>query len=83
MMDPNGMITNWNAGAEQILGYTEAEIIGKHGSKFFTPEDRNKDVPEQELATAAATGRAEDERWHMRKDGSRWLCTRSDVCTKC
>jgi PAS domain S-box-containing protein len=72
MMDTNGLITNWNAGAEQILGYTEPEIIGKNGGKFFTPEDRNKGVPEQEMATAAATGRAEDERWHLRKDGSRF-----------
>ncbi len=68
MMDVAGVVTNWNVGAQHILGYTEAEIIGKDGSKFFTPEDRARNVPAKELATAATTGRAEDERWHMRRD---------------
>jgi PAS domain S-box-containing protein len=72
MMDVDGIVTNWNIGAQHILGYTEAEIIGKDASKFFTPEDRAKNVPAKELATAATTGRAEDERWHMRRDGSRF-----------
>ena len=72
MMDPTGLVTNWNDGAEHILGYSEEEIIGKNASKFFTAEDRAKGVPEQELANAAAYGRAEDERWHTRKDGSRF-----------
>jgi len=72
MTDPNGLVTNWNRGAKHILGYTEAEIIGKHASKFFTAEDRAKDVPQKEMTTAAATGRAEDERWHVRSDGSRF-----------
>jgi len=72
MTDPNGLITNWNRGARHILGYTEVEIIGKHASKFFTAEDRAKDVPQKEMTTAAATGRAEDERWHVRSNGSRF-----------
>ncbi|HEX2271687.1 MAG TPA: PAS domain S-box protein [Pyrinomonadaceae bacterium] len=72
MVDADGLVTNWNVGAQHILGYSEAEIIGKDGAKFFTTEDRSRNVPEKELATAAATGRAEDERWHMRKDGSRF-----------
>ena len=72
MTDPNGVVTNWNVGAQHILGYTEEEIIGEDASKFFTPEDRAKLVPEQELITAAENGRAEDERWHMRRDGSRF-----------
>jgi PAS domain S-box-containing protein len=72
MMDVDGIVTNWNVGAEHILGYTEAEIIGKDGSKFFLPEDRAKDVPAKELAAAATFGRAEDERWHTRRDGSRF-----------
>lgn len=72
MMDVDGIVTNWNVGAQHILGYTEAEIVGKDGSKFFTLEDRAKNVPAKELATAATTGRAEDERWHMRRDGSRF-----------
>ena len=72
MMDANGIVTNWNVGAQHILGYNEAEIIGRDASRFFTTEDRARDVPEKELSTAATEGRAEDERWHMRKDGSRF-----------
>lgn len=72
MMDANGIVTNWNVGAQHILGYTEEEIVGKGGAKFFTTEDRSKALPEKEMATAAAVGRAEDERWHVRKDGSRF-----------
>ena len=72
MMDPDGIVTNWNVGAQHILGYTEAEIIGKDASKFFTTEDRAKRVPAKELASAAMLGRAEDERWHVRRDGSRF-----------
>jgi PAS domain S-box-containing protein len=72
MTDATGLVTNWNSGAEHILGYSEAEIIGKNASKFFTAEDRAKGVSQKELATAAAEGRAEDERWHVRKDGSRF-----------
>jgi PAS domain S-box-containing protein len=54
------------------LGYTEEEIVGKDASKIFTTEDRTRGVPEKELASAATLGRAEDERWHVRKDGSRF-----------
>ncbi len=72
MTDPDGRLTNWNRGAESILGYTESEIVGKNASRFFTAEDRAKDVPQKELSTAAKEGRAEDERWHVRRDGSRF-----------
>ncbi|HKG61863.1 MAG TPA: PAS domain S-box protein [Pyrinomonadaceae bacterium] len=72
LVDVDGIVTNWNVGAQHILGYTEAEIIGKDGSKFFTLEDRAKGIPSKELATAAMLGRAEDERWHVRRDGSRF-----------
>lgn len=72
MMDVDGIVTNWNVGAQHILGYTEAEIIGKDASRFFLPEDRARDVPAKELASAATFGRAEDERWHMRRNGSRF-----------
>ena len=72
LTDPDGIVTNWNVGAEHILGYSEAEIVGKDSSKFFTPEDRAKDIPRKEMNTAATSGRAEDERWHMRRDGSRF-----------
>ena len=72
VVDADGLVTNWNVGAQHILGYSEAEIIGKDAAKFFTAEDRSRNVPEKELGTAATTGRAEDERWHVRKDGSRF-----------
>jgi PAS domain S-box-containing protein len=72
LIDPRGRVANWNAGAERILGYAEAEIVGESAAVIFTPEDREAGVPEGELQTAAATGRAEDERWHLRKDGSRF-----------
>jgi PAS domain S-box-containing protein len=72
MTDHEGIVKNWNLGAEQILGYQEHEILGKSVSKFFTAEDRAKDIPARELATAATEGRAEDERWHVRADGSRF-----------
>ena len=72
MVDVDGFVTNWNVGAQHILGYTEAEIIGKDASKFFTLEDRVKGVPAKELGAAATLGRAEDERWHVRRNGSRF-----------
>jgi PAS domain S-box-containing protein len=70
--DHEGRIVSWNSGAERIFGYAEAEIIGRDGSIIFTPEDIERGVPEGELRTAAREGRAEDERWHVRKDGSRF-----------
>ncbi|HJS23455.1 MAG TPA: PAS domain S-box protein [Pyrinomonadaceae bacterium] len=72
MTDVDGIITNWNIGGRLILGYSEEEIIGKDAARFFTPEDRAKDIPRKEMATAAMSGRAEDERWHVRRDGSRF-----------
>jgi len=72
LLDPDAYITSWNVGAESILGYQAAEIVGQPGSCIFTPGDIDNQVPEQEVATAAAAGRAEDERWHMRKDGTRF-----------
>ena len=72
MTDPDGLVTNWNRGAQHILGYGEDEIVGKSATRFFTAEDRAKNVPQKELTTAAVEGRAEDERWHLRRDGSRF-----------
>jgi len=71
-VDAHGIVTNWNEGAQQILGYTEDEIVGKDGAKIFTAEDRGRLIPEKELSNAARFGRAEDERWHVRRDGSRF-----------
>lgn len=72
MMDLEGNITTWNAEAERIIGYAEAEILGQNFSVIFTPEDLRAGMSEQELRLAREDGRAEDERWHVRKDGSRF-----------
>lgn len=72
MMDLDGNITTWNAEAERIIGYTESEILGRNFSVIFTPEDLQAGLSEQELRLAREDGRAEDERWHVRKDGSRF-----------
>ena|SRR5215208_6591220 len=72
MVDADGCVTTWNQGAELVFGYKEEEILGEDGSILFTPEDRRSGTPEQEPKKAQAEGRAEDERWHMRKDGSRF-----------
>ena len=68
----DGLVTTWNAGASNVLGYEEAEIIGKSGRVIWTPEDIAAGAPEEEMRGARRTGRAHDERWHVRKDGSRF-----------
>ena len=70
-VDAAGRVSSWNSGAERLLGYTEAEIVGHEFSRIFTPEDVHNGVPEKELQEAASEGRAEGDRWHLRKDGSR------------
>jgi PAS domain S-box-containing protein len=65
-------VTNWNAGAQRIKGYTRSEIVGEHFSRFYTEEARQAGLPELALATAARTGRFEAEDWRVRKDGSRF-----------
>ncbi len=70
--DPQSRITSWSRGAERLLGYAEAEVLEQPGSLFFTPEDRLAGEDERELATARQEGCAEDERWHLRRDGSRF-----------
>jgi two-component system CheB/CheR fusion protein len=74
-MDCDGIITSFNSGAQRIFGYIEAEIIGQPYSIIFTPEDRAAAEPESEKRRARIDGRAEDERWHLRKDGSRFFCS--------
>lgn len=71
-LDDEGRITSWNHGAERLLGYAEEEAIGGPAALFFTPEDRAAGAPEQELEQARLLGRADDERWHMRRDGTRF-----------
>jgi PAS domain S-box-containing protein len=72
MLDPNGFITSWNAGAERIKGYTAEEIIGKHFSTFYTEEDRAAGLPQKVLDTARKQGKFSGEGWRVRKDGSRF-----------
>jgi two-component system, cell cycle sensor histidine kinase and response regulator CckA len=68
----DGTIRTWNPGAERIFGYTPEEIIGQHGSRLFVAEDVFQGVPEREIEFAIRTGRSADNRWHQRKDGSRF-----------
>ncbi len=72
MLDPEGRVTTWNRGAELIKGYRAEEIVGKHFSRFYPPEDIEARKPDRELETATTTGRCEDEGWRVRKDGSRF-----------
>jgi PAS domain S-box-containing protein len=72
LLDTGGHIASWNKGAERIKGYRAEEIIGRHFSTFYPPEDVAARKPENELAVAIAEGRVEDEGWRVRKDGSRF-----------
>ncbi|MGO8067000.1 PAS domain S-box protein [Rhizobium leguminosarum] len=80
MLDPGGNVSSWNFGAERIKGYRPQEIIGRHFSTFYTPEDREAGVPETALGIARAEGRFEREGWRVRKDGTRfWASVVIDV----
>lgn len=71
LLDPEGVITFWNAGAERVFGWTQEEATGQSGAMIFTPEDRKKGEVEKEINGALSEGRALDRRFHLRKDGSR------------
>jgi len=71
----NGIIDSWNSGAERMFGYQADEVLGAHFELLFTPEDRAADVPRNELAEARRTGRASDERYHLRKNGAQFYCS--------
>ena len=71
-LDTDGHIISWNAGAERFKGYTEQEILGKHYSIFYPPEDVAAGKPRRLLQTAISEGRVEDEGWRVRKDGTRF-----------
>ena len=73
--DMQGCVTSWNPGAQALFGYTEAEMLGQSVDILFTPEDRERKAPEEEVRQALELGRGEDERWHMRKDGSRFFAS--------
>ncbi len=70
--DLHNRITSWSAGATRITGWEEAEILGQSGAILFTPEDRAQGEVEKEFSTTRREGRAEDERWHLKKDGERF-----------
>lgn len=70
MLSPEGIVESWNAGAQAIKGYQAAEIVGRHFSAFYTPEDVAAGKPAQKLAQAREHGRSEDEGWRVRKDGT-------------
>lgn len=72
LLDPEGHIVTWNAGAERIKGYTADQIVGEHFSRFYPPEDLAAGKTEMELEVAAREGKYEEEGWRLRKDGSRF-----------
>ncbi|WP_321813356.1 EAL domain-containing protein [Paraburkholderia sp. J69-2] len=72
MLDTNGVVSNWNAGAQRAKGYQAAEIVGKHFSCFYEPADRERGLPQHGLETARQTGKFEAEGWRVRKDGRRF-----------
>ncbi len=72
MLNPDGIVSSWNLGAERIKGYLPEEIIGQHFSKFYTAEDRAAGLPERGLDLARREGRFENEGWRVRKDGTRF-----------
>lgn len=74
-MDDAGRVTSWNGGAETLFGYSAEEMQGQELDRLFVPEDIAAGVPEGELRRAREDGRAEDERWHLRKDGTRFYCS--------
>jgi PAS domain S-box-containing protein len=72
MLDAGGHVASWNPGAERFKGYKAEEILGRHFSRFYTPEDLATGLPERALRTAATVGRFENEGWRVRKDGTRF-----------
>jgi two-component system, chemotaxis family, CheB/CheR fusion protein len=78
-MNDEGVIDLWNPGAERMFGYRADEIVGRHVEVLFTTEDRAADVPRRELRHAREHGRAADERFHVRKNGSRFYCSGTTI----
>src|SRR5436305_1442662 len=72
MLEAEGGVSSWNAGAQRIKGYLPEEIVGRHFSRFYTGEDQEAGEPQRALATAAREGRFEKEGWRVRKDGTRF-----------
>lgn len=75
MLDPNGVIQTWNAGAERLKGYTQDEIVGQHYSTFYPETDREAGLPDELLASAKEQGSVTHSGWRVRKDGTRFWAT--------
>ena len=75
MLDPGGVVTNWNTGAERIKGYKASEIIGQHFSRFYTEQDRAAGVPQKGLEQAREKGKFETQGWRLRKDGTKFYAS--------
>src|SRR6202051_1381059 len=75
MLDPDGIITNWNAGARRIKGYEKDEVVGRHFQMFYPEEDREAGLPARSLKTARENGKFEAEGWRVRKDGTKFLAS--------
>ena len=75
MLDPVGIITNWNAGAKRIKGYQAREVVGKHFGMFYLPEDREAGLPQRALEIAREKGKFDAEGWRIRKDGTKFLAS--------
>jgi len=69
MLDPTGIVSSWNSGAQRFKGYSAPEIIGRHFSTFYTETDRERGEPQRALQIAATEGKFETEAWRVRKDG--------------
>ena len=74
VIDPQGRVESWNPGAERLLGFRDEEMIGRSIAVLYTPEDIERGLPEREMQQALEQGRGNDDRWHVRKDGSRFWC---------
>lgn len=72
LINHDGLITTWNKGTERVFGYQAEDMLGRPFASIFTPEDALAGIPDRELIVARSVGKAEDERWHQRKDGSRF-----------
>jgi PAS domain S-box-containing protein len=75
MLDPTGLVTNWNAGAKRIKGYEAADVVGRHFGMFYLPDDREAGMPARSLNTAREKGKFEAEGWRLRKDGTKFLAS--------
>lgn len=72
LLTPDGHVASWNVGAERLKGYRAEDIVGEHVSRFYSPQDVQQRKPQRDLQLAASEGRAQDEGWRVRKDGSRF-----------